>query len=354
MRPRTVSRRSVLKASAALPFALYAAPLCAATPASEPVTQALIEAAKREGQAVWYTSADLRLGQMIGKAFERKFSGISARVERLGAERIFTRIAQEYAAGIHGVDAVNTGDAAQFLTWKKQGLLAPYVPEEAAKHFAAEYRDPDGLFAIVRSSLCVLACNTDLVKADDAPRSYADLLDPKWKGKIVKAHPAYSGTVVTATYAMVRELGWNYFDKLSKQNVLQLQSATDTPNKVALGESAVMADGNEYNVLMLSEAGKPIRTIYPQEGAPLITMPAAIFKAAPHPNAARLFQSYLYSRETQQMLVDVGAMRSLHDQVKDKPGRTPLSQIRVLKSDPAEVEQAAEEIKRRYSQYFRV
>ena len=179
-------------------------------------------------------------------------------------------------------------------------------------------------------------------------------LDPKWKGKIVKAHPAYSGTVVTATYAMVRELGWNYFDKLSKQNVLQLQSATDTPNKVALAERAVMADGNEYNVLMLSEAGKPIRTIYPQEGAPLITMPAAIFKAAPHPNAARLVQSYLYSRETQQMLVDVGAMRSLHDQVKDKPGRTPLSQIRVLKSDPAEVEQVAEEIKRRYSQYFRV
>jgi iron(III) transport system substrate-binding protein len=354
LRPRPVSRRSVLRASVSLPFLLYAESLRAAAPAPEPVTPALIEAAKREGQVVWYTSADLRLAQMIGKAFEQKFSGISARVERLGAERIFSRIAQEYAAGIHGVDAANTGDAAQFLTWKKQGLLAPYVPEDAAKHFAAEYRDPDGLFAVVRSTLCVLACNTDLVKADEAPRSYADLLDQKWKGKIVKAHPAYSGTVITATYAMVRELGWDYFEKLSKQNVLQVQSATDTPNKVALGERAIMADGNEYNVLILTEAGKPIRTIYPREGAPLITNPAAIFKAAPHPNAARLFQSFLYSRETQQMLVDVGAMRSFHDQVKDKTGRTALSQIKVLKSDPAEVEQASEEIKRHYSQYFRV
>src|SRR3954471_15904409 len=98
---RAVSRRSVLKASAALPFALYAAPLPAAAPAPEPVAPPLIEAAKREAQLVWYTSADLRLGQMTGKAFERKFPGTSARVERLGAERIFTRIAQEYAAGIH-------------------------------------------------------------------------------------------------------------------------------------------------------------------------------------------------------------------------------------------------------------
>ena len=350
---RVVSRRSVLKASAALSFA-YAAPLRAATPAAEPVTPDLIHAAKKEGQVVWYTAADLRLAQTLGKEFERRFPGISARIERLGAERIFTRIAQEYAAGIHGVDAVNTGDAAQFLTWKKQGLLTPYVPEEAAKYFPAEYRDQDGLFAVVRSSLCVLAYNTELVKPDEAPTSYADLLDAKWKGKMVKAHPAYSGTIVTSTFAVARELGWDYFDKLSKQGVLQIQSATDTPNKVALGERAVMADGNEYNVLILSEGGKAIKPVYPKEGTPLITMPAAIFKAAPHPHAARLFQSFLFSRETQQILVDVGSLRSLHVQVRDKQSRTPLSAIKVWKTDPAEVEKATDEIKHRYSQYFRV
>jgi len=160
-----------------------------------------------------------------------------ARVERAGGERVFTRVAQEYAAGIHSVDAVSTGDAAQFLAWKRQGRLVPYLPEDVARHIPAEHRDTEGFYATVRSTLCVIAYNTTQVARADAPTSFADLLEPKWKGKIVKAHPSYSGTIMTSTYQMVRELGWPYLEKLSKQNVLQVQSATDTPKKVLLGDA---------------------------------------------------------------------------------------------------------------------
>ena len=81
------------------------------------------------------------------------------------------------------------------------------------------------------------------MKAEDAPKGFNDLLDPKWMGKIVKAHPGYSGTIMTATQQLSRDLGWGYFEKLAKQKVMQVQSAADPPKKLALGERAVMADG---------------------------------------------------------------------------------------------------------------
>jgi len=351
---QALSRRDILKASAALSFSAFAGPVRASPPPSETITPALIAAAKKEGLVIWYTSADLQLAELVGKAFERRFPDIAARVERAGGERIFTRVSQEYAAGIHVVDAVSTGDAAQFVAWKRQGLLAPYVPEDVARHIPPEHRDPDGHYATVRSSLCVIGYNSEVVKREDAPKSFADLLDPKWKGKIVKAHPSYSGTIMTATFQIVRELGWRYLEKLSKQNVMQVQSATDTPKKILLGERAVMADGNEYNVLLLKEAGKPIEAVYATEGSPFIVQPSAIFGAAPHPNAARLFQNYLFTAEAQQLFVDAGGLRSVHARVKDKPGRILLSAVKVWKDDPAGVEAQGDEIKRRYSEYFHV
>jgi iron(III) transport system substrate-binding protein len=213
------NRRGVLKGLAATSLA---APLAgriayAAAPAPSQVTPELIEAARKEGKVVWYTSVDLPVGERIGKAFEAKYPGISMRLERSGAERIFQRISQEYASRIHAVDLVNSSDAAHFIVWKRDGLLAPYVPEDVALHYPPEHKDPDGLFATWRGSLSVIGYNTKLVKPEEAPRSFADLLDPKWSGKIVKAHPGYSGTIMTATYQMARDLGWEYFEKLSTQ-----------------------------------------------------------------------------------------------------------------------------------------
>src|SRR6478736_1496973 len=258
---RRFSRRKVLKAAGALPL-VYATPLRAAAPPAETITPALIAAATKEGQLTWYTSADLQLAEKVGKAFEQKFAGIRVRVERAGGERIFSRVAQENASGLHVADAVSTGDAAQFLVWKRQKLLVPCVPEDVARHFPPEHRDPDGLYATVRASLCVIAYNTEMVKRENAPKSFADLLDAKWKGKIVKAHPSYSGTIMTSTYELARELGWSYFENLARQDVMNVQSASDPPKRLALGERAVQADGAEPDVLLLKEQGAPVEAVY--------------------------------------------------------------------------------------------
>jgi iron(III) transport system substrate-binding protein len=272
-------------------------------------------------------------------------------VDRTGSERIFQRLAQERASSVFAVDVLDGSDQSLFITWKAQGVLEPFIPADVLK-WPVEQRDPDGMYQSVRVTLMPIAYNTNLVKPEDAPKSFADLLDPKWTGKIVKAHPAYSGGIVTSTFQTVRELGWGYFEKLGKQKVMQIQSATEPPKKLALGERAISADGLEYVQILLKEQGAPIAIVYPSEGTPLVPGCEAIAKNAPHPNAAKLFMSFMVSREIQQYLVDEAGLRSFNPDVKDKPGRTPLSQIKLMKTDPEAQEKATEEIKKKYSDYF--
>jgi iron(III) transport system substrate-binding protein len=355
MRSPKLSRRTVLKgAGALLAGTTLATRVVASAPPPEPVTPELIAAATKEGQVIHYTSTDLPVAEKLAKAFEAKYPGIAVRVERTGAERVFQRIGQEYSSNIHAVDVVNSSDAAHFIVWKRDGILAPYVPEDVAKFYSPEHKDTDGQFASWRVWLSIIAYNTGLVKAEEAPKSFADLLDPKWKGKIVKAHPGYSGTIMTATYQMQRDLGWSFFEQLAKQNIMQVQSSADPPKKLDLGERAVMADGNEYNIFQLREAGRPVEPVYASEGTPIIIGPNGIFKGAPNPNAAKLFQSFCFSRDAQQLIIDVGGLRSVHPQTQEKPGRTPLKDIKTMKDDAAAVEQQGDAIKSRYTKIFHV
>jgi iron(III) transport system substrate-binding protein len=354
MQGRTWSRREVLGASAGVAAStLLAGPARAAAPPSA-VTPELIAAARKEGSISYYAAIQLDVAEHLGKLFEAKYPGISVKVERSGAERIFQRIGQEQGSGIHAVDVANSTDVSHYLEWKKNGWLAPYVPEEVVKNFPADQYDPEGLYATSCAWFEAIGYNTNLVKPEDAPKSYADLLDPKWQGKIVKAHPSYSGAILTATFVLSRDLGWPYLEKLAQQKVMQVQSAGDPPVKVMLGERAVMADGNDYNLVVFKDQGKPVEVVYPAEGSPLIIVPSGVFKNAPNPNAARLFQSFFFSVEAQQMLVDKFAHRSFHAQVKPRAGQKPMSEVKMLKSDPAQVQAASEELKAHYAKVFRV
>src|SRR5258706_7892705 len=140
MKTRKFSRRDVLqgslKASATLAFGtVFASPVRAQAPEPVAITPALVEAAKKEAKVVLYSSMDLPVGEKLGKAFEAAYPGIEVQIERSGSERLFQRIAQEFASDIRACDVINSSDAAHFIPWKKSGWLMPFVSDDIAKHF---------------------------------------------------------------------------------------------------------------------------------------------------------------------------------------------------------------------------
>ena len=138
---QSLSRRDAIRATAAAAASTLLLPptrqTLAATPEPQQITSELIAAARKEGKVSFYTSVELPVAEKIAKAFETKFPGVSVRVERSGAERIFQRIAQEYASKISVCDVTQSSDAAHFISWKRDGLLASYLPETVANALSA-------------------------------------------------------------------------------------------------------------------------------------------------------------------------------------------------------------------------
>lgn len=312
---------------------------------------ALVEAAKKEGKVVWYTSLALPSAEKVARLFEAAHPGVTVEVHRTGSQRVLQRVMQELAAGIRNADVIHTSDAGHFVLLKERKLLAAYTPA-GADRLPAGFKDRDGYWYGLRATVSVIAYNTRLVPAAEAPRSWKDLLDPRWRGKLVTAHPGYSGIIATHVLTLAGLHGWDYFRQLAQNRPMLVQSAVDPAGVVASGERPVAANGGDYNFYQARRKGNPVEIVYPAEGVPLIVSPTAITAFAPHPQAARLFTDFTFSRDVQQVLADSEGLYTGHPEVRypaDKPG---LSQLKLLTADPEELERRNEEIKRRFVEFF--
>src|SRR5437879_8922813 len=180
----------------------------AAIPAS--AQDARVEAARREGKGVRYTSLALSSSERVAKLFEAAYPGIGVEVHRTGSQRILQRVMQELQANIKNVDVIHTSDAGHFVLLKSKKLLMKYTPA-GVDVFPAGFKDRDGYFYGLRATVTVILYNTKAVAAAEAPKTWKDLLDAKWSGKLVTAHPAYSGVVATHVLALLHLYGWDYF-----------------------------------------------------------------------------------------------------------------------------------------------
>jgi iron(III) transport system substrate-binding protein len=338
-----MKRWSALAGLLALIVSALAAPAAA--------QDARVEAAKKEGKVVWYTSLALPTAEKIGKLFEAAYPGIKVEVHRTGSQRILQRVMQEMQANLKLVDVIHTSDAGHFVLLKEKKLLMKYVPA-GVDAFPAGFKDKDGYYFTLRATVNVIAYNTKLVPAAEAPKGWKDLLDPKWRGKMVTAHPGYSGVIATHVLALTQLYGWDYFKQLAQNKLMLVQSAVDPAGVVASGERQVAADGGDYYYYQMKKKGNPIEVVYPKEGVPLVISPSAIASFAPHPNAAKLFTDFTFSRELQQVMADSEGLYTGHPEVKYPSDKPKLSDLKLLTVDPEELEKRNEEIKSKFVEFF--
>jgi iron(III) transport system substrate-binding protein len=325
--------------------------LVVALGAGPALAQSVLDLAKKEGKVVWYSSLGLSVAQKVCDAFTKKNLGITCELNRDGSGRIFQKVMQEAGANLWIADVVHTSDISHFLDFKAKGMLAKHAPA-GSERFRADFRDPEGFYTVLRGTPYVVAINTQKVAKGEAPKRWKDLLDPKWKGKLVHAHPGYSGVVVTGMTGILGALGWDYYAALAKNDPLVVQSAEDPPMKVAGGEAWVGVAG-EYNFYRAARKGNPIEILFPEEGVPFVSSANAILARAPHPNAARVFTDWLFSTEAQQLLADDG-LYVPNDDVTYPKGKRPLKEIKLLPASPEEIDKRNEEIKARFREIFGV
>ena len=310
-----------------------------------------LEAARKEGKVVWYTSLALTSSEKVAKLFETAYPGVKVEVHRTGSQRILQRMMQELQANIKNVDVVHTSDAGHYVLLKEKKLLMRYTPA-GVDVFGAGFKDKDGYHYGLRATVNVIAYNTKVVSPADAPRTWKDLLDPKWRGRLVTAHPGYSGVIATHVLALVHLHGWDYFKALAQNKPMLVQSAVDPSGVVASGERPVAVNGGDYTFYQVKKKGNPVEIVYPKEGVPLVVSPSAITSFAPHPNAARLFTDFIFSREIQQVLADTEGLYSGHPQVTYPADKPRLSDLKVLPVEAEELEKRNEEIKTRFVEFF--
>jgi iron(III) transport system substrate-binding protein len=310
-----------------------------------------LEAARKEGKVVWYTSLALTSSEKVAKLFETAYPGVKVEVHRTGSQRILQRMMQELQANIKNVDVVHTSDAGHYVLLKEKKLLMRYTPA-GVDVFGAGFKDKDGYHYGLRATVNVIAYNTKVVSPAEAPRTWKDLLDPKWRGRLVTAHPGYSGVIATHVLALVHLHGWDYFKALAQNKPMLVQSAVDPSGVVASGERPVAVNGGDYTFYQVKKKGNPVEIVYPKEGVPLVVSPSAITSFAPHPNAARLFTDFIFSREIQQVLADTEGLYSGHPQVTYPADKPRLSDLKVLPVEAEELEKRNEEIKTRFVEFF--
>jgi iron(III) transport system substrate-binding protein len=307
-------------------------------------TAELETAARKEGGLTWYIAqVDGETAEVMGRAFTAQYPGVTVSVIRTTGQVAYERLSQDLKNNAPQCDVFSTTDIAHMPALMQRKALANYTPPNAAD-LAPAFRGlgQDGWWYPNHSTLMLIIVNTLKVKPEEAPRSWTDLLDPKWKGRVAFGHPGFSGYVGVWTVEMRKLYGWDYFDKLAKNNPRIGRSGNDPITLLNAGE-CVVGLGPLATTLLSASKGNPIAAQYPTDGSMLCVGPSGVLAAAPHPAAARLFMNWLLSAECARVMADA-FQTPVREGAAQPAGAKPLSDIKILRLTTEEIGKGVPEV----------
>ena len=270
---------------------------------SDELNAAIVDPVKNEGTVVFYSSMTAEHHNALVKAFNQKYPAVKVEGFRSNSISVLNRVLNEARAGNHLVDVMNVNELNAWVL-KDRRLLQVHKSRET-EAFPNEFKDPEGFLPCCADVLTSdMAYNTRLVKKEEAPKSYQDLLLPVWKGKIGMEHDL-AELFAALISIWGKDATVNYFKALAKQEPSQRRGRSLLAQLLAVGEFPVALGFYGYRVLELQETGAPLEII---QADPVVAWPRRLLLArqAPHPNAARLFIDYVLSEEGQRLMANMG------------------------------------------------
>lgn len=337
-----LSRRSVMAGG----LALSLPPFVRRAGAADVVD---VDAARKEGKVVLYTSAPLGSAQKVANVFQQKY-GITVELFRSGGTQVLRRFMMERDSGQPQADVLVSSDPAAMIDLAAKGLFVPFKPD-GFEQVPEAFRDSGGLYVPQRISLISFYARTDLIPAADMPRSWDDLLNPKFKGKLVMTNPSFTSLQLGVVAMMTKERGWDFYERLNKNDVVVVQGNEQALNLVKSGERPIAAGADSQYANQARLAGHKIDNVFPSDGTFAIPAVTAVVKGSKSPNAAKLLAAYHLSLEAQQLWPPEGIYAARAD-VEPPAGSPPIRDIKVLPMDHAYIQRASGAVKRKFSEIF--
>jgi ABC-type Fe3+ transport system substrate-binding protein len=310
----------------------------------------LYQAAKQEGALILYGGGPAAPYERRAAEFEKRFPDIKVSVTGGFSNILAPKINEQIDQGKLAVDLTIFQTLQDYVGWKKAGVLLPFKPE-GFDQIDASFKDADGTYVGVWVTGLTYAYNTEKLAATDIPKSALDFLKPAFSGKLITTYPQDDDVTLYLFSTIVSKYSWVYMDNYMANKPSFVRGHLGVARSISSGENALTFDGTTNSILAQAKSGKPIAIATSDiDPIPIWPQTAAIFKDAPHPNAAKLYISWLLEKEQQSQ---IGTWSSRSD-VPPPPGLKPLSDYKLANDFAVFItdEARANELRKRFDAYI--